>query len=70
MKQEILPFGMSFDLIKDEWQILLQISQTQIAQGIGRRRFDFFVRVVEAFQDDVLKVAARSEVTEVTKIHI
>jgi len=55
MEEQILPLWVSFNLVEDEGQILRQVAQTDVAEGVGSRRLDLFAVVVEAVQNGLLE---------------
>ena len=55
MQKQILSLGLVFDFFQNEWNVVGKVAQTDVAEGIRGCRLDFFIVVVEAFDDLVLQ---------------
>ena len=62
MQKQVLPLWLCFNLIEDEGQVLLQVAQADVAEGIGCCRLDLLAVVVETFQNGFLQAGVLAQV--------
>lgn len=64
MKKEVLSLRLRLDLVEDERQVLSQIAETDVAEGVGRGGLDLLAVVVEAVKDRLLQAGVLAQIAE------
>ena len=70
MEKQILPLGMIFDLVENEGQILGQVAQTDVTEGVRGSGLDLFAVVIEAVQTCLLESGILAQVAEREEIRL
>ena len=62
VKEKVLPLGMCVDLFEDNGQVKVEVSQGDVAQGVGGGALDVLVGVLEALENHVSHVVVTAQV--------
>jgi len=56
VEEEVLALGVGVDLVEDEGDVLGEVADSEVAEGVGGSRFDLFDGGGEGVEDDELEL--------------
>ena len=65
MQKKVLPLRLGLDLVQDEGEVLGQVAEADVAEGVGCGRLDLFAAVVEAIQNGLLQASVLAQIARI-----